>query len=201
VTGPVLLVLASVLAVAAGALAWAHVRRVIAVVRPDTESIALALKRVPASERLTSLRDRAAAGSWEHDLAADVLAAPDEEAKVAAVNLALADIEHALVRGERWPAAALRIALLGGGLLAILAKLLDPGQLRWTVAIIAVDGLAAMTCAHAARIAARHADRQRRAVDALVAAALTLPPEGRVASAPTGRGGPSPSRQRRRGGS
>jgi hypothetical protein len=197
VTGPVFLVLASALAAASGALAWAHVRRVLAVARPDTEALALALKRMPSGERLAALRERAAPGGWEHDLAVDVLAAPDEEAKVAAVNLALADLEHALVRGERWPSAALRIALLGGGLLAILAKLLEPGQIRWTLAIVAVDGLAAMICAQAARTAARHADRQRRAVDALVAVALTLPPD----AAPAGRGGPPPSRRRRRGGS
>ena len=198
VRGFVFLLAACLLGAASGTLAWAHVRRVIAVLRADVDALALALKRVPAAERLMTLQERSAPGSWERDLAVDVLAASSEDAKVAAVNLALAEIEHALARSERWPAAAVRIALLGGGFLALLAKVVDPAQMRWTIAIAAASGLAAATCAQAARTGARHAERQRRAVDALVAAALALPPAGRAPSPAAGRGAP---RRRRSGGS
>ncbi|MFT3769219.1 MAG: hypothetical protein QM820_27590 [Minicystis sp.] len=200
-TGAVFLAPAIALGVACGALAWAHVRRVMGAARADLEALALSLKRVPSGERLAALRDRTEPGSWEHDLAVDVLASPPgEEATVAAVNLALADVEHALDRGARWPATALRIALLGGGVLAFLAWITEPAQLRWVLCTIGVSGLAALTCAQAGRTGARHAERQRLAVDALVAAVLALPPEARPPS--PARGGPAPTkRHRRRAGS
>jgi hypothetical protein len=175
------------------------VRRVTTALRADAEAIALSLKRVPAGERLAALRDRSPEGSWEHDLAVEVLAAPTEDAKVAAVNLALSEVEHALQRSAGWPAAGLRIALLGAGLLAFAGYLAEPGQLRWPLATVGVGALAALTCAQAGRTGARCAEQQRVAADAVVAAALALPPEGRPA-APAGGGGGA-ARRRRRGGS
>lgn len=200
-TGAVFLGPALALGVASAALAWAHVRRVLGAVRADTEALALALRRVPAAERLAALRDRTEPGRWEHELAVDVLAAAGDEARVAAVNLALGDVEHALGRTAGWPGTALRIALLGGGVVAFLAYLVEPGQLRWPLAILGVSALAALTCAQARRTADGHADRQRRTVDGLVAAVLVLPPEARAASPARAGAAPAPgSRHRRRRG-
>lgn len=160
--------------------------------RADAQALALALKRLPAGERLRALEERSAPGSFEHDLAADVLAAADDEAKIAAVNLALGEIEHALERRASWPPTALRIALLSAGLLAFFAYLADPAQLRWPIAVVGAGAFSALTCAHATRSGARDCERQRRAIDALVAAALAFPPE-------VARPAPSAGARRRRG--
>lgn len=196
-TSAVLLALSVALAAACGALAWSHVRRVACVLQPDVETLALSLKRLPAADRLITLRDRTPSDSFERELAEGVMAAPDADAKVAAVNLVLADVDHALANGERWPATALRIALLGGGLLAVMAKLLAPGQLRFSVAIAAVDVLGAVTAAQAGRAATRHVERQRAAADALVSAALALPPEPSPTGSIPGKGRAVARRRRR----
>jgi hypothetical protein len=169
---------------------------VAATLRADANDLALALKRLPAGQRLQALQAQSAPGSFEHDLAAEVLAAPDEEAKVASINLALGEIDHALDRRASWPPTALRIALLGAGLLAFFAYLADPAQLRWPIAVVGAGAFSALTCAHASRSGARDAERQRRAVDALVAAALAFPPEAARPAPPGGA-----KRRRGRGGS
>ncbi|APR87096.1 hypothetical protein A7982_12445 [Minicystis rosea] len=198
-TGALFLAPALVLGVACTMLAWAHVRRVTGAVRGDLEALSLALKRVPAGERAQALLDRTEAGSWEHDLAADILTTSNDDAKVSMVNLALADLAHVLERSDRWPATALRIALLGGGVLAFLAFITEPDRLRWPLTIAAISGLAALIAAQARRTGVLHAERQRRAVDALVTATLALPPEAHPPS-PV-RGGPSAPRRRHRAGS
>jgi hypothetical protein len=172
-------------------LAWGHVRRVTGATSADPASLAIALKRVPAADRLAELQRRAAPGSWEHGLATDALAAPVEEAKVAAVNLALSDVEHAMIRTARWPRTALRIALLGAGVLGFSAYIEDPDHLKWALATVAVGGAAAVGCVEARRSGERALDRQRRGVDALVAAALALP------DPPPGDAGPGGGSRRR----
>jgi len=176
-TGAIFLGIYVAAGVASGALAWSHVRRVAGAARGDLEPLALALRRVPAAERPAALRDRAAEGSFAHDLAVELLAATTEDAKVAAVNLALSDAEHALVETASWPRTALRIALLGAGICAFLAWVSEPDQLRWPLAVIGGGAIAALTCAQAQRTGERHAERQRRAIDGLVTAVLALPPE------------------------
>jgi hypothetical protein len=191
-------VLAVLLALGCGALAFGHVRAVLSVTRGDTEALTRRLMRVPAPERVQALLDGTEAGSWEHALAAEVLAAPNEGARVAAVNLALADAEHELERTARWPPTALRLAALGALLLGGAAYLADGDDLRWLLSILAAGGVAVLGCIEAGRSGDRHAARQRRAIDALVATALPLSealPEGRAASAATA--SPAPRRRRR----
>lgn len=195
-TGAIFLGVYAVAGVASGALAWSHVRRVSRAARGDLESLANGLKRVPAAERVAALRDRTTEGTFEHDLAVELLAAPSEDAKVAAVNLALADAEHALVETAAWPRTAIRIALLGAGICAFAAWVSDPDQARWALAVIGIGALAALSCAQAQKTGERLAERQRRAIDALVAAALALPPEARV-PAPAGGAGERNKRRRR----
>jgi hypothetical protein len=195
-TGAIFLGIYVAAGVASGALAWSHVRRVAGAARGDLESIALALKRVPAADRVAALRDRTEAGTFERELAVELLAATTEEAKVSAVNLALGDAEHALVETAAWPRTALRIAILGAGICAFLAWVSDPDQLRWPLAVIGAGAIAALTCAQAQKTGERHTERQRRAIDALVTAVLALPPAERAPSPPGGAGG---SAKRRRG--
>jgi hypothetical protein len=130
--------------------------------------LALALKRLPARERLEGLLHRAGPGSWEHELAAEALAAGTQDARVAVVNVALAEAEHSLTRGAEWPRAGIRIALLGNALLAFAAYLSSGSQIKWSLSIAALGAVAALTCVEAGRSARRNADRQRRAIDDLV---------------------------------
>ena len=129
-TGAVFLGISLLLALACSALAWSHVRRVLGATRGDLTSLSATLRRVPAADRVRRLLERTEPGSWEHELAAEALAAPDEDARVAAVNLALADVEHTFRRSVGWPPAALRIALLGAAFVAFCAYLGDQAHLR-----------------------------------------------------------------------
>lgn len=170
--GAVLVGVALLLGIGATSLAWSQARRASAAIAEDHLALTLALKRLPLAERLGELARRAEPGSWEHQLAAEALAAPDEAARVAAVNLALADVEHALTEGAAWPRAGLRIALLGTGVLASVAFIAEREQIRWWLSILAIGGVAAFACWEAGRNSQRNAARRRRAVDELVAAAL-----------------------------
>jgi hypothetical protein len=183
VAGPVLLAIAVLLGVGATMLAWSQVRRAAA---PGSSSapitmggspvppaaLARALKRLPPEERVGELARRAAPGSWEHQLAVEALAAPGKAAQVATVNLALAEMEHTLTAGAAWPRSSVRIALLGTGLLAAAAYIVDREQIRWWLSIVALGGVAALACFEAGRRAEHHATQRRRAVDDLVAAAF-----------------------------
>ena len=169
---------------AALALGWGHVRRVTAATAADPARVAASLRRVPPAERLEELRRRARPGSFEHGLAFETLAAEGEDAKVAAVNLALSEVEHAMTRTARWPRTAVRIALLGAGVLGFSAYIEDPGQLKWALATVAVGGVAAVGCVEARRAGERALGRQRRGIDALVSAALGLPDEPRQGADP-----------------
>ena len=177
-------------------LGWAYVRQVARVLRSDAETLALVLRRTPANERLLTLLDRSAPNSFEHTLAAEALAAASEDATVAAVNFALSEIDHSIASRARWPATGLRIALFSAGLAAFVAYLTDPSVLRWPLAILAVGVVAALVCAQAGRTGDRLAAQQRRAIDSLVSAALSLPAEASTRAAPPA----DPGRRRRRGG-
>lgn len=169
-TGAVFFGLAVLVGVGSAALAWSQARRVAALTRADPAALALALKRIPVEKRLGELLRRAEPGSWEHELAAEVLAAPSDSAKLAAVNLALGDVEHALARGAGWPRAGVRIALLGDVLLGAVAYLADATQVRSSLGMAAIGVVSALTCIEAARSAERNAAKRRRGIDELVAA-------------------------------
>jgi hypothetical protein len=169
VTGAVFFALAVIVGVGSTILAWSQVRRAAAPTKGDPATLATTLQRLPAETRLRELLCRAEPGSWEHALAAEALHAPDDSAQVAIVNLALAEVEHELSERAGWPQVSVRIALLGAALLAFGARLADQDQSSWSLAIGAVGGIAALSCMEARRSADRHAAKQRRAIDDLVA--------------------------------
>jgi hypothetical protein len=196
VAGAAFLALAVLAGIGSAMLAWSQVRRAAAPTGGDPAALAVALKRFPVAERLHELHRRALPGSWEHDLAAEALAAPGEPARVAAVNLALSEVEHALTQGAMWPRTGIRIALLCAGVLAFAAYLSDTSQIKWSLCIVGIGAVAALTCVEAARSALRHAERQRQAIDELVAAAFgDIPREAKDDAA---RHGTSAIAQRRR---
>jgi hypothetical protein len=186
-------------------LAWSQARRAAAPTGGDPAALALALKRVPQAERLRELHRRAPPGSWEAELAAEALAAQTETGRVAAVNLALSEVEHTLSRGAAWPRTGIRIALLGAGFFAFAAYLYDQDQFKWSLGIVGIGVVAALSCVEASRSAERHATKQRRAIDDLVAATFGdldredpgAPRQAATAHRP-GAAGPG-ARQRRRG--
>ncbi len=201
--GLVFLALALLVGVGSAALAWSQVRRTALVMKGDCAALARALRRVPPHERVEQMRCRTAPGTWEHDLAVELQSIPEAAGQVAAVNLALSELERALAEGADWPRSALRISLLGALLMAFAAFLADPSQLRWSLTIAATGGAAAVVCLEAARTAKRNETQQRRAVDEMISVAVgdRLPiAEPRAArNAPGAPDGPSRGAFSRRG--
>ncbi len=193
----ILSVLAAALGLFAAGLAWSHARRVAGVTLPGTRGLTASLKRVPEEARPAELERRAPPGSWEHGVATEFLHAPDAAAKIAAVNDALLEVEHALRQGATWPRAGIRIALAGGLLLGLSAWLAT-GNLRAAVILVAVGGVSALLCVEAGLRAKRHAEAQRNDIDALIAVVMgrladQAPPHGERRGLP----GHRPSRRRR----
>jgi len=164
-----LLTLALLLGLGCALLAWSHVRRVGEATSSDIVALTLALKKLPDAERLPALARRAPPASWEQRLAADLLEAPTAAAKIAAVNDALADIDHTFRAGAAWPSGAIRIALFGGMLLGVTAWLAAQ-HLTGALGIVAASALSAAVSFEAKRSAERRVVAQRRAIDDLVTA-------------------------------
>jgi Flp pilus assembly protein TadB len=153
---------------------------------------------VPEGSRASELAQRARPGTFEHEIATELLAAGDDAARIAAVNDALLEAEHALRQGATWPRAGIRIALAGGLLLGLSAWLAT-GNLRAAVVLVAVGGASALLCIEAGRSARRHTEAQRADIDALITVvmgslAADQPPLPGEARSPSGR---RPSRRRR----
>jgi Flp pilus assembly protein TadB len=187
--------LAVVAGLGAATLAFRQAWRAAAPTGNDTAALARALRRVPIGDRLAEVQRRAPAGTWEHELAAEVLTANGDDARVATVNLALAEVEHTLTEGAGWPRAGVRIALLVAGCLAFAAYISGGGALQGPLVVLAIGGLSALVCFEAGKSAARSAARQREAIDELIAtlfgsAAVTVAP----AKPPAQRAGDAASR-------
>jgi hypothetical protein len=176
---------------ACAALSYAHLRRVTRAASPDLGALTVALKRIPLAGRLEELARRAPPGTWEHRLTTDLLDAPTDEARVAAANEALADMDVALASSAGWPRAAVRICARVTLLLAVVAFLVERSN-HILLILLAAGGAGVIACAAAGRRARRLAAEQRAAIDGLVAALLGAPPS--PAGAP-----PSPARPRRAG--
>jgi Flp pilus assembly protein TadB len=200
VTIAILSVLAAALGLFAAGLAWSHARRVARLTSGTTRSLATALKRVPEASRVSELERRAPPASFEHAIAIELRCAPDDAAKIAAVNDALLEAEHTLRQGATWPRAGIRIALAGGLLLGLSAWLAT-GNLRAAVILVAVGGAAALLCVEAGRSAKRHTEAQRADIDALITVVMgdladqAAPPGERRGNA--GHLGRRPTRRRR----
>jgi len=147
-------------------------------VTPTLAELLSSLRRTAPEQRLALLRARSPAGTWLRDLAEALLATPDEDTRVAALNDALIDLDHALRQGAAWPRSGLRLALASAGLCSVLAFVLGATSIvPW---LLGLGGIAAIVCARADRRARALADAQRRDVDALVLLlAGPLPPSPR----------------------
>jgi hypothetical protein len=163
--------LAALLGLGCVLLSWSHVRRIGEANSDDLGALTIALKKTPEAERLHELGRRARPASWEHRLAGELLEAPTAAVKIAAVNDALAELDHTFRAGAGWPSGAIRIALFGGMLLAVSAWLLAK-DLSFALGIAAIGAVSAGACFEAERSARRRVTAQRRAVDDLVAAAV-----------------------------
>lgn len=181
-----LVTLALLLGLGCALLSWAHVRRVGEATSGEAGALTLALKKVPDAERLDELGRRARPQSWEHRLVGDLREAPTAAAKIAAVNDALAEVEHTFRAGAGWPSGGIRIALFGGMLLGVSAWL-AARDISYALGIVAIGAVSAGACFEAKRSAERRVTAQRRAIDDLVAIAVgrlvpeagALPPERR----------------------
>jgi hypothetical protein len=161
-----------VIGAACVALAWGHVVRVEGAASGELRSIAAAIRKAPAEDRVRELAKRAPRGGFEEQLAGALLSAEGEgeRARVAAVNEALSEVERALSERQKWPAAAARIAAWGSMLVGV-ASFLE-GARAPIVAIAGIGGASVIACLGASRRAERAARDRREAVDALITALL-----------------------------
>jgi hypothetical protein len=187
-TGEVFFALGACVSVAAALLGWAQPRRAASATSTDLRALTLVLKPMPLGDRLAELERRAPPGTWEHDLAVDGRAASPAQ-RVAVVNMALADVEHALTRGEAWPRTGIRIALLGASFLGF-AAFLGQAPITWCLGIVGLGVAGALACVEARRSAERHVTKQREAVDQLIATVF--------GDLPLAQGSPDPRRRRMR---
>lgn len=172
------------------ALAWSHLQRVNEATSPDLRAIAADVWKAPQGDRALELQRRAPPGGFEAHLAAELLAAPTGDDRVAAVNEALADVEHSLSEGARWPGAAVRIAAWGTTCIAALDYLAGGGG--ESIAIVAALGAASViVCVSVERRATQITRERREAVDDLMTALFGRPPPATRARGEAGQGDPS----------
>lgn len=191
--GGALIAFAAVVSALSALLAWAQVRRVSTITSLDAASVARSLLRLPDDQRAPELARRAAAGSWEHSLATELVDAAGDQARIAAVNDAVAQLELRLGERAGWPSAALRISALSALLLAVIAQLVH--RTDAVLPVLAIGGVGVVAALDAKRRALRGAKAQREAIDALVAAVagkleLSAQPGSRVRSRARARAGP-----------
>lgn len=169
---------------------WSHPARIAGLTSSDARALARTLRALPEEERLAELGRRSAAGSWERRFAHALLDAAGDRARIAAANDLLAEAEHRLEVGAGWPRAGVRLSAFGALLLAMLAFLSGAGASALVV-IAGVGGAGALASALAGRAGRVEAERQRGAIDGLVAAAVG--PLASITAAPVparrGRGG------------
>jgi len=167
----VLIAIALVASTACVALAGAHLRRVLRSTSPEVRSLAIALKRLPLPSRAEELARRARPESWEHQFAQAVLEASGDQARIAAANDALADMEITLSAGASWPGTAVRVCARIVLFLAVLAFLVQRST-DGILAVLVIGGAGVVACAAIGRRSRLEARERREAVDALVAAVL-----------------------------
>jgi Flp pilus assembly protein TadB len=148
------------------ALAWSHLAR-IGRTGGSSEALSVALKRVAKEERARELAKRAPSTSWEKQLADDVLAAQSDVDRLVAVNDAVAEAQRELDQSAGWPAAGVRISVLGGLLLAAAAYLATQ-EISPALRVAVVGAAGALGCYEAGRRAKDRSRKHRAAIDALV---------------------------------
>jgi hypothetical protein len=167
VVGPYLVGASVVVALGASVLAWSHAIAVTRAAGGKLATIAAGLKRVPLEARPAALLERTEPGSWEHDLARELVEAPDVAWRVAAANDAVSDLAHALELRAGWPRSAARLAGAASFLLAVVAYIVDQG-LDHTLGIIVPGAVAIAACVEAGRRATQATRASRKDVDALI---------------------------------
>jgi microcompartment protein CcmK/EutM len=163
--------IALAIAAACVALAGAHLRRVLRAASPDVRTLALVVKRFPREERLAELARRARPDTWEHRLAQSLLETSSKQARVAAANEALADIEITLSAGSTWAGTAMRLCARSMLCLAIVAALVERSA-GSVFAVLAVGGAGTLACLAIGYRARSEVRERREAIDALVSAVL-----------------------------
>jgi len=158
--------IAAVVASSAVTMALTHLRRIARATRAQPQKTAEWLRRFPPEERVGRLAGRVDADCWEGQLCEDLVAAPSESTRLAAVNAALGDAAHELEASSRLPFVAVRMSVWSGLLLAIFAYL--QGAQTMTGWICVVGAVGAVVSWGLGRRARRLAESRRRGLDELV---------------------------------
>ena len=166
-----LITIALFISVACVALAGAHLRRILRSSSPDIRDLAFTLKRLPFPSRAQELARRARPGTWEHHLAESLLETSSDEARVAAANDALADMDLTLSAGASWPGGAVRVCARSSLLLAVIAFIVQRSA-DSILGILIVGGAGSLACIAIGRRSQREARERREAIDALITSVL-----------------------------
>ena len=187
------LALACALSVACALLSARRGRRIEQMSVPSLRDLVRDLRKLPEADRPAELLARAPEGTWEHRLAAEVLDAAPGPARVAAANDVLMDLDHEIDVGKTWSTSGVRIAVAGGGLLALSAYLARAGAIAVAGALL-IGFVGAAVSFWSGERGKERASVRREAFDALVTA--LLPDEASAARAR--RPAISPARRRDR---
>lgn len=167
----VFLVLAVALAVGCVVLSGRRARRIDEMSVPSLRDLVRELRKLPVEERPSELLRRATEGTWEHRLATEVTEAAVGQARVAAANDVLFDLDHEIDVGKTWSTAGVRIAIAGTGLLGLGAYLVKGGPVALAGALL-IGFAGAIASFWAGERGKERASARREAFDALVSALL-----------------------------
>lgn len=167
----VFLALACALAVGCFLLAGRRGRRIDEMSVPSLRDLVRELRKLPVEDRPGELLRIAAAGTWEHRLASEILDAPPGAARVAAANDVLFELDHEIDVGKSWATAGVRIAVAGTGVIGLAAYLLHGGPIGLAGALL-IGFVGAVISFTAGERGKERAASRREAFDALVSALL-----------------------------
>lgn len=167
----VFLALACVLAIGCSILAGRRARRIDEMSVPALRELVRELRKLPVEERPGELLRAAAAGTWEHRLAAEIMEVSPGAARVAAANEVLFELDHEIDVGKSWATAGVRIAVAGTGVIGLAAYLLRGGPIALAGALL-IGFIGAVVSFAAGERGKERAASRREAFDALVSAML-----------------------------
>ena len=171
--GPVALLFlagALVLAVDCVILSGRRARRIDQMSVPSLRDLVRELRKLAVDDRPAELLRRATEGTWEHRLATELLDAPPGDARVAAANEVLIDLDHEIDIGKTWSTTSVRIAVAGTGALGVGAYL--RGGVIALAGALLIGAVGAIVSYWSGERGKERASARREAFDALVSSLL-----------------------------
>ncbi len=167
--------LALALTVSCVLLAARRSRRIEEMSVPSLREMVRELRKLPVEDRALELLRLSPEGTWENKLGREVVDAGPDDARIAAANDVLFDLDHEIDIGKTWSTSAVRIAVAGTGLLGLTAYLARSGPATLAASLLIGFVGAAISFGLGERGKERAAAR-REAFDSLVKTILPEEP-------------------------